>query len=124
MRRIVAIILLLLYAIGIPAQEFIGCRTDSGWAETPMLRKKFILEVIPEFGIFANISSLGYHKLYINNVEVGNRVLQPAVSQLNKRALTVRYDISPYVHEGENEIMLCARRNRTLDFARYGVSGF
>lgn len=106
MRRIVVIILLLLYAVSISAQEFIGCRTDSGWAETPMLRKKFILEVIPEFGIFANISSLGYHKLYINNVEVGNRVLQPAVSQLNKRALTVRYDISPYVHEGENEIML------------------
>ena len=32
--------------------------------------------------------------------------MYPAVSQLNKSALSVTYDITDYIHEGDNEIML------------------
>lgn len=113
MRRIVVIILLLLYAVSITAQEFIGCRTDSGWAETPMLQKTFMLTAddfrhydFETLTFSVEVTSLGYHELYVNNTKVGDRVMQPAVSQLDKRALRVSYDISDLVHQGENELML------------------
>lgn len=56
--------------------------------------------------VFAHINSLGYHELYVNGQRVGDEVLQPAVSQLNKHSLIVTYDITPYLHKGENEIMI------------------
>lgn len=95
------------------AQQFIGCRTDSSWAETPMLRKTFSVSAADlkhydfetlEFTV--DVTSLGYHEIYINGTKVGDHVLQPPVSQLDKRALKVTYDIKPYIHEGDNEIML------------------
>ena len=113
MRRIVVIILLLLYAVNIPAQQFIGCRTDSGWVETPMLRTTFQIdhgELRPSdfqsVSIQVSVASLGYHEVYVNDTKVGDQVMQPAVSQLDKRALEVTYDITPYLHEGDNELML------------------
>ena len=36
-------------------------------------------------------------------MNVGDRVLQPAVSQLDKRALEVSYDITDLVREGDTE---------------------
>lgn len=95
------------------AQQFIGCRTDSSWAETPMLRKTFNLSAadlkhydLQTLEFTVDVTSLGYHEVYINGTKVGDNVLQPAVSQLDKRALKVTYDIKPYIHEGDNEIML------------------
>ena len=52
------------------------------------------------------VTSLGYHEVYVNDTKVGDYVMQPAVSQLDKRALWVEYDITPYLHEGNNELML------------------
>ena len=105
--------LLLWVAVAANGQQFIGCRTDSGWAETPMLRTTFHIDHgelrHSDFQtIHYNLSvvSLGYHEVYVNNKRVGDDVLQPAVSQLDKRAMEVSYDISDLVHEGENEIML------------------
>ena len=101
--------LLLWVAVTANGQQFIGCRTDSGWAETPMLRKTFYL---PDSLFKADhwfklwIRSLGYHEAYINGVKVGDYVMQPAVSQLDKRSLVVTYDVTPYLHEGQNELLL------------------
>ena len=109
MKRIPFKLLIILFlgaSFEIDAQEFIGCRTDNGWAETPMLRKTFTIETMPEYGVHASVASLGYHELYINGTKVGDCVMQPAVSQLDKRALAIYYNITDYVHEGENEIML------------------
>ncbi len=95
------------------AQVFIGCRTDSGWAETPMLRTTFHVDAgdLTEtafrscyYGLV--VTSLGYHEVYVNGTKVGDYVMQPAVSQLDKRALWVEYDITPYLHEGNNELLL------------------
>jgi alpha-L-rhamnosidase len=105
MKRIV-IIFLLLCAMSASAQEFIGYRTDSGWAETPMLRKTFRLDGVLDSRVVVIVSSLGYHELYINQTKVGDYVMQPAVSQLDKRALAIFYEVTPYIHEGDNEIML------------------
>ncbi len=106
MRKCVLLCLLLLAVLPVDAQQFIGCRTDSGWAETPMLRKTFHLENVPDIRVHVVVSSLGYHELYINQTMVGDYVMQPAVSQLDKRALTIVYEVTQYIHEGENEIML------------------
>ena len=113
MRKIAILTTLLLAASHLSAQQFIGCRTDSGWAETPMLRTTFEVEradLAPVFGHSITFSlrvvSLGYHEVYLNGTKVGDRVLQPAVCQLDRRALEVTYDITDIVHEGDNELML------------------
>lgn len=105
--------LLLSVALSPSAQEFIGCRTADGWAETPMLRKTFTVTPntlkhydFQTFTFSIDVTSLGYHYVYVNSMQVGDHVMQPAVSQLDKRALTVTYDITDYIQEGENEIML------------------
>ena len=100
-------------AANLPAQQFIGCRTDSGWAETPMLRTTFHVDHgelrhsdFQTVSFQVSVASLGYHEVYVNDTKVGDRVMQPAVSQLDKRALWVSYDITPYIHEGDNELLL------------------
>lgn len=113
MKRLKLLIVLLLLPAPLLAQHFIGCRTDSGWAETPMLRTTFEVEradLAPVVGHSVTFSlrivSLGYHEVYLNGTRVGDRVLQPAVSQLDRRALEVTYDITNLVREGDNELML------------------
>ena len=105
--------MLVVTALTSQAQVFIGCRTDSGWAETPMLRKTFHVDVgelrqtsLQQVTYSVGVASLGYHEVYVNGTKVGDRVMQPAVSQLDKRALEVTYDITNLIHEGDNELML------------------
>lgn len=109
-RKYVFLLLTLMATSLLPinAQQFIGCLTDSGWAETPMLRKTFKLDKAHKnYGkVYVWVTSLGYHEVYINDVIVGNHVIQPAVSQLNKHAKTVAYDITNYLNGGTNEIKL------------------
>lgn len=38
--------------------------------------------------------------------KVGEDVLTPAVSHLSKRSLIVTYDITPYLREGENDLLI------------------
>ena len=113
MKRLKLLIVLLLLPAPLLAQQFIGCRTASGWAETPMLRTTFEVErtdLAPVVGHSVTFSisvvSLGYHEVYVNDIMVGDKVLQPAVSQLDRRALEVTYDITDLVREGDNELML------------------
>lgn len=113
MKRLKMLIVLLLLPAPLLAQHFIGCRTASGWAETPMLRTTFEVErfdLAPVVGHSVTFSlrvvSLGYHEVYVNDTQVGDKVLQPAVSQLDRRALEVTYDITDLVREGDNELML------------------
>ena len=108
MKRIAFIVILLLNAVSIQAQQFIGCRTDSGWAETPMLRKKIILTEEPSYygSVYLDVASIGYHEVYVNGMKVGDFVMQPAVSQLDVMALEVQYRIRKYLKKGENELLL------------------
>ena len=71
----------------------------------PWLRKTVALKGKPERA-FAYVCSLGYHELYVNGRKVGDALLSPGVSQLNKRALYVTYDITSYLVEGKNAIGL------------------
>lgn len=77
-----------------------------------MLRKRFILtdENLASGKLTLSVKSLGYHEVYVNGVKVGDKVMQPAVSQLNKRVLRVCYDITSELHEGDNEIIISIGR--------------
>ena len=84
--------------------SFIGCNQSDSLSQTPMFRSSF--HTSGQNTVFVHVNSLGYHELYINGQRVGNKVLQPAVSQLNKRSLIVTYDITPYLTNGSNQILL------------------
>ena len=112
-RQTLLALLLLLSATNIQAQEFIGCRTERGWAESPMLSQYFHVDAgelqqtsLHKVSYSVTIASLGYHEVYVNGMKVGDKVMQPAVSQLDKHAFWVKYDITPYLREGHNQIML------------------
>ena len=53
-----------------------------------------------------HVNTLGYHEIYINGEKVGEDVLTPAVSHLTKRSLIVTYDVTPYLREGENDLLI------------------
>ena len=92
-KKIIIALLLLLRAVSIQAQEFIGCRTEKGWAESPMQTHYFHVDAselqqtsLRKVSYSISIASLGYHEVYVNDKKVGDKVMQPAVSQLDKRA--------------------------------------
>ncbi|MBO7133794.1 MAG: family 78 glycoside hydrolase catalytic domain [Bacteroidales bacterium] len=87
--------------------QYIGCKQGNGLASIPMLTKRFNIKLQKgKTKVLAHINSLGYHELRINGTKVGDKILQPAVSQLDKHSLIVTYDITPYLRNGENEITI------------------
>ncbi len=84
--------------------EYIGAFEGSDIS--PVFRNSFDARKGDE--IFVHVNSLGYHELYINGRKVGESVLSPAVSQLDKRSLTMTYDISEYLSTGKNDIAVWA----------------
>ncbi len=66
-------------------------------------RKTFSLEEMPSRA-FAHLCSIGYHELYVNGERISDRVLTPEVTNLEKRAIYVTYDITDKLRKGENVI--------------------
>ena len=88
--------------------HYIGNWQGDTLATTPMFRKTITVSrgkkgITP---VFIHINSLGYHDLLVNGQRVGDLVLQPAVSQLDRHSLIVTQDITPYLHDGQNEILI------------------
>lgn len=84
--------------------SYIGLSSEAGNNQTPLLRKKFTVN--GKSTSFLHVNSLGYHEVYINGKKVGDDVLSPAVSQLSKRSLIVTYDVTSYLKNGENDLLL------------------
>lgn len=85
--------------------EYIGLSSEKSDVEAPFFRKAInINEKYDE--LYFHVNSLGYHELYINNEKVGDAVLAPAESQFDKRSFSLSYDLSPYLKEGNNAIVL------------------
>jgi alpha-L-rhamnosidase len=82
--------------------EYIGAVPGEGRAS--LLRKDF--EVKKTGTALLYVNSLGYHEAYLNGEKVSDAVLQPAVSQLDKRSLIVVYDVSHLIRKGFNELCL------------------
>jgi alpha-L-rhamnosidase len=88
--------------------DYIGLAADdSTMIHSPLLRKSFETERKSDGKTFLlHVNSLGYHEAYLNGTKVSEDVLSPAVSQMDQRSLSVTYDVTDYVRDGTNELLL------------------
>lgn len=84
--------------------DYIGSSVKGGKICAPILRKK--VRLTRGETTFLHVNTLGYHEIYVNGRKVGEDVLTPAVSHLTKRSLIVTYDITSYLKEGENDLLI------------------
>lgn len=83
-----------------------GCPNNSWRAEVlpaPFFRKKFTYRQEAE-KVEVAICGLGYYELFLNGRKVGDHVLDPVVTQYDKRVRYVVYDIKKHLQAGENII--------------------
>ena len=84
--------------------EYIGSSAEGGKICAPILRKK--VRMTKGETAILHVNTLGYHEIYVNGEKVGEDILTPAVSHLSKRSLIVTYDITPYLKDGENDLLI------------------
>ena len=84
---------------------YIGFPSEASNSESPLLRKQFEINT-PVEKTHLYVNSLGYHEVYLNGTKVGTDVLSPSVSQFNKRSQVVTYDVSPYIRQGRNDLVI------------------
>ena len=85
--------------------SYIGIDSISGKPQSPLLWKRFHWNK-KGTKVLLHVNSLGYHEVYLNGRKTDDAVLSPAVSQFDKRSLSVTYDISDQLAEGENDLVL------------------
>ena len=85
--------------IGLPGNE----------TQEPLFWKNFSWNKDGEKALL-HVNSLGYHEVYVNGEAVSDAVLSPAVSQFNKRSLSVTYDITRFLKKGGNDLVIWAGR--------------
>lgn len=85
--------------------SYIGSDTLSGKPQSPLLWKRFQWDQ-KGTKAFLHVNSLGYHEVYLNGKKVGDAVLAPAVSQFDKRSLSVTYDVTDLLEKGEYDFVL------------------
>lgn len=86
---------------------YIGYPMENGFQNSPQFRKSFFIKKIKnDEKYFLHINSLGYHEIYINGEKVDDHILSPAVSQFNKRSLINTYEVTSYLSEGENNLVI------------------
>lgn len=84
--------------------KFIGMeRADT--TASPMLRKTFQVTA-KQKNAFLHICTLGYHEIYINGKPISDDVLAPSVVEYAKRYHSMSYNISPFLKEGSNDIVI------------------
>ena len=86
--------------------EYIGHQLGDSLAKTPYFFKYISVDLKKGQPVFAHVNSLGYHTLYVNGKKVDDKILQPAVSQLDKHSYIVTYDITPYLRKDHNTIII------------------
>lgn len=98
------------FSIGLLDEEnwhasYIGFPSEVGFSDCPQLKKSFQMEHQAK-RMFLYVNSLGYHEVYLNGKKVGDGVLNPAVSQFDKRSRVITYDVSSYIKKGNNDLVL------------------
>ena len=81
--------------------EYIGLKD----CPSPQMRRIFDVEDSTLTRVL-HVASLGYHEVYVNGQKVTEDVLAPSVSQLDKTVNSVAYDVTSYIHEGENDLLI------------------
>ena len=73
--------------------------------QSPLFWKRFnINETNKKY--LLHVNSLGYHEVHLNGKKIGDAVLQPAVSQTDKRSLICTYDLTELIQAGNNDLVL------------------
>jgi len=75
--------------------------------DSPVLPAPYFRKVFPcanPAGVKIAICGLGYYELFINGRKVSENVLDPIVSQYDRRVRYVVHDLSDYLNAGENVI--------------------
>ncbi len=85
--------------------KYIGMDSAKAALASPLLRKTVVLDEQYD-ALYLHVNSLGYHELYINGQKVGDAVLAPAESQYDKRSFSLSYNVTPYIGEGKNAVVL------------------
>ena len=93
---------------GILGKWIAAPETDRGFGSercdsAPHFRREFEYEEKFEHGR-VSISGLGFYELYLNGRKVGDRVLDPAVSDYLKHVRFVTLDITDYLRPGRNTV--------------------
>jgi len=78
---------------------------DTTKASYPFIRKQFEYDGKSD-NILLYINQLGYYDVFLNGKKIGEDVLAPAVSQLNKRAIYNTYDITRHLKKGKNDLVI------------------
>ena len=80
--------------------QWIGVENHE-YGKAPRFRKTFSL---PQCAASARlyISGLGYYIAYINGKRIGDRQLEPGMTDYRKRVLYSVYDVKPYLKSGDN----------------------
>lgn len=85
--------------------DYIGFQSDDVFSNCPQLKTSFQVNE-PVEKMLLHVNSLGYHEVYINGKKAGDAMLTPAVSQFNKRSLSITYDVTSLLKKGSNDLML------------------
>lgn len=81
--------------------HWIGLGGEKSAAISPLLRKEFVVRgPVKRATIYA--SGLGWSEYYLNGKRIGDRVLDPATADYDKRILYVTHDVTSLVHAGPN----------------------
>jgi alpha-L-rhamnosidase len=83
--------------------QWIGRTKDTKSHPAPLLRRAFELEGDPVRGT-VYVCGLGYYELHLNGKTVSDRLLDPAFTRYDKRALYVTHDVTPFLKDGRNVI--------------------
>ncbi|MBI5832775.1 MAG: family 78 glycoside hydrolase catalytic domain [Armatimonadetes bacterium] len=75
----------------------------AGAAVSPMLRRPFAVAKALR-AAQVSVCGLGYHELYLDGKKVGDHVLDPAITQYDKRALYVTHDLTPLLRPGRHAL--------------------
>jgi alpha-L-rhamnosidase len=96
-----------------PATWETGLLDKSGWhgrwigtgetGASPLLRKTFDAKG-PIKRARAYVSGLGYYELRLNGAKVGDRVLEPAFTNYDRRVLYTTYDVTAQLKQGKNAV--------------------
>jgi alpha-L-rhamnosidase len=82
--------------------KWIGSDAPPG-SPAPMLRREFeIKRRVRQARV--HISGIGYYELRLNGKKVGDRVLEPAFTNYDKRVLYSTYDVTGQLSDGKNAI--------------------
>ncbi|MBN2665924.1 MAG: family 78 glycoside hydrolase catalytic domain, partial [Bacteroidales bacterium] len=85
--------------------DYIGLSDSSEYCVSPQMKREFEIEK-PAGRFLLHVNSLGYHEVWVNGLKAGENVLAPAVSQFDKRSLSITYDITPLIKKGSNTLIL------------------